>query len=185
MSDKKSAEDAVRTLLHWTGDDTTREGLMDTPKRVVEGFKEFFSGYGEDPKTILEAGFSQVGGYEDMVLVQKVPFYSHCEHHMIPFFGHASIAYVPKDRVVGFSRLIRVLQAFSRRLQIQERLTQQITDTIQEVLEPKGVAVLLSAEHLCMSMRGIRQVGVQVKTHAFSGVFETPEMQSKFFRLLD
>lgn len=185
MSDKKKVEDAVRTLLDWTGDDAAREGLVDTPKRVAEGFQEFFSGYAEDPKTILEDGFSQVGGYEDMVLVQKVPFYSHCEHHMIPFFGHASIAYVPNDRVVGFSRLIRVLHSFSRRLQIQERLTQQITDTIQEVLQPKGVAVLLSAEHLCMSMRGIRQEGVQVKTHAFSGIFETPEMQHKFFRLLD
>jgi len=185
MSEKQKVENAVRTLLNWTGDDSTREGLLDTPKRVAEGFEEFFSGYKQNPHAILEGGFSQVGGYKDIVLVQKVPFYSHCEHHMIPFFGHASIAYIPNERVVGFSRVIRVLQAFSRRLQIQERLTQQIADTIQEVLQPAGVAVLLSAEHLCMSMRGIRQEGVQVRTHAFTGLFTEHTQQEKFFRLLD
>ena len=185
MSERQTVEEAVRTLLNWTGDDPTREGLLDTPKRVVEGFEEFFSGYKQDPREILEGGFSQVGGYKDVVLVQKVPFYSHCEHHMIPFFGHASIAYLPNDRVVGFSRVIRVLHALSRRLQIQERLTQQIADTIQEVLQPKGVAVLLSAEHLCMSMRGIRQEGVQVRTHAFTGAFTENAQQERFFRLLD
>ena len=171
MPDQKKAEEAVRTLLEWAGETTTREGLLDTPKRVAEAYGEFFSGYHQDPKSILADGFSQVGGYQDMVLVQKVPFYSHCEHHMIPFFGHADIAYVPDRRVVGFSRLIRVLEVFSRRLQIQERLTQQIADVIQEVLMPKGVAVMLSAEHLCMSMRGIRRSGVQIKTHAFCGSF--------------
>ena len=185
MEEKQKVEDAIRTLLSWTGDDPSREGLLDTPKRVAEGFEEFFSGYKQDPCTILQDGFSQVGGYNDMILVQKVPFYSHCEHHMIPFFGHASIAYIPNNRVVGFSRLIRVLHVLSRRLQIQERLTQQIADTIQEVLAPKGVAVLLSAEHLCMSMRGIRQEGVQVKTHSFSGAFTESTYQEKFFRLLD
>ena len=185
MSEKHNVEEAVRTLIHWTGDDPLREGLLDTPKRVAEGFEEFFSGYKQNPQEILEGGFSKVGGYKDIVLVQRVPFYSHCEHHMIPFFGHASIAYVPSDRVVGFSRIIRVLHAFSRRLQIQERLTQQIADTIHDVLQPEGVAVLLSAEHLCMSMRGIRQEGVQVRTHSFTGLFTKEDQQERFFRLLD
>ena len=185
MSNKKQAEEAVRTLIEWAGESATREGLLDTPKRVAEAYGEFFSGYCHDPKEILEDGFSQVGGYQDIVLVQKVPFYSHCEHHMIPFFGHADIAYVPDDRVVGFSRLVRILEIFSRRLQIQERLTQQIADVIQEVLLPKGVAVMLSAEHLCMSMRGVRRPGVQIKTHSFRGTFSEPYEQERFFRMLD
>jgi GTP cyclohydrolase I len=185
MSSQEEAEKAVRTLIEWAGEPAMREGLLNTPKRVAEAYGEFFSGYSEDPKVILEDGFSQVGGYEDLVLVQKVPFYSHCEHHMIPFFGHADIAYVPDTRVVGFSRLVRVLEVFSRRLQIQERLTQQIADVIQEALMPKGVAVMLSAEHLCMSMRGIRRPGVQIKTHAFCGTLSEPQEQERFFRMLD
>jgi len=185
MSDQKQAEEAVRSLISWAGDNVEREGLCETPQRVVQAYQEFFSGYAQDPHTILEQSFSEVEGYQDIVLLQKVPFYSHCEHHMIPFFGFADIAYIPHQRIVGFSRLIRVLESYSRRLQVQERLTQQVAQVIQDVLQPKGVAVSLQAEHLCMSMRGIRQHGVQVKTNSFCGDFQDERQQARFFRMLD
>ena len=185
MADQKKVEEAVRTLIEWTGDHKDREGLLDTPKRVTDAYKEFFSGYSKDAKALLEEGYSEVEGYQNIILVQKIPFYSHCEHHMIPFFGHVDIAYLPQDRVVGFSRLVRVLEIFSRRLQIQEKLTQQVAQTIFEALAPKGVAVLIQAEHLCMSMRGIRKTGVKVKTQSFLGSFSTHIEQEKLFRMLD
>lgn len=184
MAKKQQAEDAVKTLITWAGDNLEREGLADTPKRVVEAYQEFFVGYTQDPHDILSQSFSEVEGYQNIVLVEDIPFYSHCEHHMIPFFGKASIAYLPNQRIVGFSRLIRVLEVYSRRLQVQERLTEQVAQVIQEVLQPKGVAVFLQAEHLCMSMRGIRQSGVHVKTHSFCGTFTEPEQQERFFRML-
>ena len=182
--DLHKAEDAVKTLIQWSGDTIEREGLKDTPNRVALAYREFFSGYKEDPKEILAQSFSEVGGYQDLILVENIPFHSHCEHHMIPFFGTAHIAYVPKHRVVGFSRLIRVLEVFSRRLQIQERLTNQVANVIQDVLQPRGVAVLLSAQHLCMSMRGIRQQGVYVKTQAFTGSMLDPTEQERLYQRL-
>lgn len=184
MSEREKAEEAVRTLIQWSGDDLSREGLEETPKRVVDAYSEFFSGYAQDPKEVLAQSFTEVGGYQDLILVENIPFHSHCEHHMIPFFGHAHIAYIPKHRVVGFSRLIRVLEIYSRRLQIQERLTNQVVAAIQDVLQPRGAAVLLSGQHLCMSMRGIRQQNVYVKTHAFTGTLLDPIEQERLFQRL-
>ena len=184
MSEQEKVEEAVRKLIQWSGDDVEREGLHETPKRVADAYREFFSGYHQDPKEVLAQSFSEVGGYQDLILLENIPFHSHCEHHMIPFFGRAHIAYIPKHRVVGFSRLIRVLEIFSRRLQIQERLTNQVASLIQDVLQPRGVAVLLSAQHLCMSMRGIRQQDVYVKTHAFTGCLLDPIEQERLFQRL-
>ena len=147
MATKKQAEEAVKTLITWAGEDLTREGLAETPKRVSEAYQEFFVGYTKDPYELLSKSFSQVGGYQDIVLVEGIPFYSHCEHHMIPFFGSASIAYLPDQRIVGFSSLIRVLEAYSRRLQVQERLTQQIAQVIQDVLQPRLHEVYAYSSH--------------------------------------
>ena len=183
MATKEDAQKAVSTLLNWIGEDPSREGLQDTPQRVVEAYSEFFSGYSECPHEVLKQSFSEVNGFHDIIVLEKIPFSSHCEHHMIPFFGHATIAYIPHTRVVGFSRLIRVLEIFSRRLQIQERLTEQVAKTIFESLQPQGVAVILNAQHMCMSMRGIRQPGVSVKTNSFWGAFQKTEIQNKLFQM--
>ena len=184
MTTKEEAQQAITTLLNWIGEDGSREGLQDTPQRVVDAYTEFFSGYSENAHSILEQSFSEVDGFQDIILLEKIPFSSHCEHHMIPFFGHATIAYIPHTRVVGFSRLIRVLEIFSRRLQIQERLTEQVAKTIFETLQPQGVAVILEAQHMCMSMRGIKQAGVSVKTNSFWGVFQAPDIQNKLFHMM-
>ena len=182
---REEAEAAVRTLIAWAGDDPAREGLLDTPRRVTKAYKEFFAGYHEDPATILSKTFKDVGGYDDIVLGKDIPFSSHCEHHMVPFFGKAHIAYLPHDGVVGISKLARLVEVFSKRLQVQEVLTAQIIDAINEHLNPRGAAVMLEAEHMCMSIRGVRAHGAQTVTQRFTGVFaeETSE-QDRFFQMV-
>jgi GTP cyclohydrolase I len=167
--------DAVRTLIRWAGDDPDREGLLDTPQRVARAWKEYCSGYGEHPAHHLSRVFEEVGGYDDIVLLNGIPFQSHCEHHMAPITGKASIAYLPKDRVVGISKLARVLHGFARRLQVQERLTAQVADCIWEQLKPQGVAVVIDATHACMTARGVRTPGVGMVTSRMMGVFRDDE----------
>jgi GTP cyclohydrolase I len=167
--------EAIRTLLRWAGDDPTREGLVDTPQRVARAWKEYCQGYGENPAHHLNRVFEEVGGYDDIVLLNGIPFQSHCEHHMAPITGKASIAYLPKDRVVGISKLARVLHGFARRLQVQERLTAQVADCIWEQLKPQGVAVVIDATHACMTARGVRTPGVGMVTSRMMGVFRDDE----------
>ena len=182
---RAEAEAAVRTLIAWTGDNPDREGLLETPARVVKAFGELYAGYDQDPKTILERTFKEVGGYDDIVLVRDIPFHSHCEHHMVPFVGKAHIAYLPHDGVVGLSKLARLVEVFARRLQTQENLTAQIIDSINEHLGPRGAAVMLDAEHMCMSMRGVHAHGVSTVTHRFTGVFaEDRQEQDRFFAMV-
>ena len=164
-------QEAIRTLIRWTGDDPTREGLRDTPKRVARAWKEYCLGYGEDPAIHLARVFEEVGGYDELVLLKDIPFQSHCEHHMAPIIGKASIAYMPTDRVVGISKLARVLHGFSRRLQVQERLTAEVARCIQENLKPHGVAVVIEASHSCMTARGVRTPGVTMVTSKLLGCF--------------
>ncbi|WP_137862241.1 MULTISPECIES: GTP cyclohydrolase I FolE [unclassified Sphingomonas] len=167
--------DAIRTLIRWAGDDPAREGLLDTPQRVARAWKEYCQGYGEDPAHHLGRVFEEVGGYDDIVLLNGIPFQSHCEHHMAPITGKASIAYLPKDRVVGISKLARVLHGFASRLQVQERLTAQVADCIWERLRPQGVAVVIEATHGCMTARGVRTPGVGMVTSRMMGVFRDDE----------
>ncbi|QQR34798.1 GTP cyclohydrolase I FolE [Devosia oryziradicis] len=182
---QEEAEAAVRTLLAWAGDDPTREGLLETPGRVTRAFGEFFAGYTQNPKAILSKTFKEVGGYDDIVLVKDIPFSSHCEHHMVPFVGKAHIAYLPHDGVVGLSKLARLVDVFARRLQTQENLTAQIIDAINENLGPRGAAVMLEAEHMCMSMRGVRAHGATTVTHRFTGVFAEDRVeQDRFFAMI-
>ena len=182
---REEAEAAVRTLLAWAGDDPTREGLLETPGRVTRAYGEFFGGYEQDPKAILSKTFKEVGGYDDIVLVKDIPFSSHCEHHMVPFVGKAHIAYLPHDGVVGLSKLARLVDLFARRLQTQENLTAQIIDAINEHLGPRGAAVMMEAEHMCMSMRGVRAHGAVTTTHRFTGVFAEDRVeQDRFFAMV-
>jgi len=167
--------DAVRTLIRWAGDDPDREGLLDTPARVARAWKEYARGYEEDPAVHLARTFDEVGGYDEIVLLKDIPFQSHCEHHMAPIIGKASIAYLPRDRVVGISKLARVLHGFSRRLQVQERLTAQVADCICEHLQPKGVAVVIEASHACMTARGVGTPGVMMTTSRMMGTFRSDE----------
>ena len=177
--------DAVRTLLLWAGDDPAREGLLETPKRVVKAYEELFKGYGEKPEDILDKVFRDVDGYDDMVLVRDIPFYSHCEHHMVPFVGKAHIAYYPTDGVVGLSKLARLVDVYGRRLQTQETMTAQIINAMNNVLNPRGVAVMVEAEHMCMSMRGVQKHGASTITTQFSGVFrDDPQEQMRFFTIV-
>jgi GTP cyclohydrolase IA len=163
--------DAIRTLIRWAGDDPTREGLVDTPKRVARAWREYCSGYGEDPSLHLTRTFEEVGGYDNLVLLRDIPFQSHCEHHMAPIIGKASIAYMPRDRVVGISKLARVLNGYARRLQVQERLTAQVAKCVWEHLKPHGVAVVIEASHGCMTARGVRTPGVGMTTSHLLGCF--------------
>jgi GTP cyclohydrolase IA len=182
---REEAEEAVRTLIAWAGDDPGREGVLDTPARVVRAYGEFFAGYEQDAAAILARTFKEVGGYDDIVLVRDIPFSSHCEHHMVPFVGKAHIAYLPQDGVVGLSKLARLVEVFSRRLQTQENLTAQIIEAINENLGPRGAAVMLEAEHMCMSMRGVRAHGATTTTHRFSGVFaEDRTEQDRFYAMV-
>jgi GTP cyclohydrolase I len=182
---REEAEAAVRTLIRWAGDDPSREGLRDTPRRVAKAFGELYAGYGQDPKHILDKVFEEVEGYGDMVLVRDIPFYSHCEHHMVPFFGNAHIAYYPSAGVVGLSKLARLVDVFARRLQTQEAMTVQIAEALDEALRPRGVAVMIEAEHLCMAMRGIRKAGASTVTTQFTGLFkDEPAEQVRFLTLL-
>lgn len=164
-------EDAIRTLIEWAGDDPSREGLIDTPRRVARAWKEYCQGYGEDPAIHLSRTFQEVGGYNELVLLKDIPFQSHCEHHMAPILGKAAIAYMPTDRVVGISKLARVLQGYARRLQVQERLTAQVAQCIWDNLQPHGVAVVIEASHACMSARGVRTPGVAMTTSRLIGCF--------------
>jgi GTP cyclohydrolase I len=182
---REEAEAAVRTLIAWAGDDPTREGLLETPARVTRAYEEFFGGYERDAAAILARTFKEVGGYDDIVLVKDIPFSSHCEHHMVPFVGKAHIAYLPFDGVVGLSKLARLVDVFALRLQTQENLTVQIIDAINEHLGPRGAAVMLEAEHMCMSMRGVRAHGASTITHRFTGVFaEDRAEQDRFFAMV-
>ena len=182
---REEAEAAVRTLLRWAGDDPRREGLAETPRRVARAFEELFAGYRENPAAILDRVFEEVEGYGDIVLVRDIPFASHCEHHIVPFIGCAHIAYYPSKGVVGLSKLARVVDALARRLQTQEALTVQIAETIDEVLKPRGAAVMLEAEHLCMSIRGVRKIGTATITTQFTGIFkDDPAEQVRFLTLL-
>jgi GTP cyclohydrolase IA len=167
--------EAVRTLIRWTGDDPNREGLLDTPRRVARAWHEYARGYREDPARHLSRTFEEVGGYDEIVLLKDIPFQSHCEHHMAPIIGKAAIAYLPNDRVVGISKLARVLHGFARRLQVQERLTAQVADAIWENLRPKGVAVIIEATHACMTARGVRTPGVMMTTSRMMGTFREDE----------
>ncbi|MBB3149133.1 MULTISPECIES: GTP cyclohydrolase I FolE [Phyllobacterium] len=171
---QEEAEAAVRTLLLWAGDNPDREGLLDTPQRVANTYKELFSGYAQDPADVLGRTFEEVAGYEDMILIQDIPFFSHCEHHMVPIIGKAHVAYLPDgEKVVGLSKIARVVDMFAHRLQTQESMTAQIANAIQESLRPRGVAVMIEAEHMCMAMRGIRKAGSTTTTTTFTGSFKT------------
>ena len=176
---------AIRTLIEWAGDDPSREGLIDTPKRVARAWKEYCSGYDEDPARHLNRVFEEVGGYNEIVLLKDIPFQSHCEHHMAPIIGKAAIAYLPNDRVVGISKLARVLHGFARRLQVQERLTAEVADCIWEYLQPQGVAVVIEASHSCMTARGVRTPGVGMITSRMMGTFlEDPRSREEVLRLM-
>ena len=170
---RAEAEEAVRTLLRWAGDDPEREGLRGTPDRVVRAYEEFFSGYGIDPKDFLARTFEEVEGYDEIVLLRDIPFESHCEHHVAAIIGKAHVAYLPTNRVVGISKLARLVESYARRLQIQEKMTAQIAHTLQEVLRPKGVAVVIEASHQCMTTRGIHKQGVSMVTSQMLGLFRT------------
>jgi GTP cyclohydrolase I len=182
---REAAEEAVRTLIAWAGDDPSREGLLDTPNRVTDAYGEFFGGYRQSPREILQTTFKDVGGYDDVVLVRDIPFSSHCEHHMVPFFGKVHIAYLPQDGVVGLSKLARLVEVYARRLQVQENMTAQIIDAVNEHLNPRGAAVMIEAEHMCMSMRGVRAHGALTITQRFTGVFaEDRNEQDRFFAMV-
>jgi GTP cyclohydrolase I len=168
---RKQAEEAVRTLLLWAGEDPNREGLIDTPKRVVNAYQDWFSGYNEDPVRYLKRTFEEVEGYDEMIVLRDIEFESHCEHHMAPIIGKAHIGYLPNNKVVGISKLARVVQAFARRFQVQEKMTAQIAHCIQDVLKPKGCAVIISATHQCMTTRGVHKPGVSMVTSQMLGTF--------------
>ena len=180
---RQEAEAAVEVLLRWAGDDPTREGLIDTPARVVRAYEEFFRGYHEDPGAMLARTFEEVEGYQDMVMLRDIEMQSHCEHHMVPISGRAHIAYMPSKRVVGISKLARVMDSFAMRLQTQETMTAQIANCIQEALEPQGVAILVDAQHQCMTTRGVKKPSVSMVTTQFTGLFQTDtSLQERFYR---
>jgi GTP cyclohydrolase I len=182
---REEAEAAVRTLIAYTGDDPAREGLLDTPKRVIDAFEEIYQGYNESPVEVLDRTFSETSGYDDFVLVKDIPFNSHCEHHMMPFFGKAHVAYMPVERVVGLSKLARLVDVYAKRLQTQENLTAQVAVAIDEILKPRGVAVLIEAEHMCMSLRGVEKPGALTVTTHFTGAFrDEANEQVRFMTML-
>ena len=182
---RAEAEEAVRTLLRWAGDDPTREGLLGTPDRVVRAYKEFFSGYDVDPVDFLKRTFSEIDGYDELIVLRDIRFESHCEHHLAPIIGRAHIGYLPNKRVVGISKLARVLEAYARRLQIQEKLTAQVANTIQEVLQPKGVGVVIDASHQCMTTRGVHKPGMSMMTSRMLGAFRSdPSTRREFLSII-
>ncbi len=178
---REEAEAAVRTLIQWAGDDPTREGLLETPSRVVRAYEEFFAGYKDDPVGILSKTFKQTAGYDEMVTLRDIRLESHCEHHMVPIIGTCHLAYVPKDRVVGISKLARLVEVYAKRLQIQEKLTVQIADAIEKILKPMGVAVVIEAAHQCMTTRGVRKPGVDTVTSRMTGVFRSSSSTRREF----
>lgn len=182
---REEAEAAVRTLIAWAGDDPQRHGLVDTPRRVVSAYEEFFGGYGQDAADALDRTFEDIDRYDDIVLVRDISFYSHCEHHMVPFVGKAHVAYFPTDSVVGLSKLARVVDVFGHRLQSQERMTAEIIAAVDEALKPRGVAVMVEAEHQCMTLRGVQKHGASTVTTQFTGVFrDDPTEQIRFMTLV-
>ena len=182
---REEAEAAVRTLIRWTGDDPTREGLIDTPKRVVKSYEEFFAGYAEDPREILSRTFEEVEGYDEVIALTGIRFESHCEHHMVPIIGTAHVAYLPDRRVVGISKLARLVEVFAKRLQIQEKMTVQVADTLYEVLQPRGVAVVIEAAHECMTTRGVHKPGVVMVTSTMLGAFrEDARTRREFLNMI-
>ena len=183
---REEAEEAVRTLISWTGDDPDRECLIETPKRVVKAYEEFFEGYNMDPEEVLTKTFEEVRGYDDAVIVRNIRVESHCEHHIVPILGVAHVGYIPNNRVVGISKLARVIEIFGKRLQTQETMTAQIADTIQKVLQPKGVAVVVDASHQCMTTRGIHKTESSTITSRMLGAFrDNPETRSEFMNLIN
>ena len=178
---RAEAEEAIRTLIRWAGDDPTREGLLDTPKRVAEAYREWFSGYDGDPGDVLKRTFEETEGYDEIVLLRDIRFESFCEHHMAPIIGRAHIAYLPKNRVVGISKLARLVEAYAKRLQIQEKMTAQIANTIDEVLQPLGTAVVIEASHQCMTTRGVHKHGVVMVTSRMLGAFRKNEATRREF----
>jgi GTP cyclohydrolase I len=182
---RSEAEEAVRTLIRWAGDDPQREGLIGTPGRVARAYEEFFAGYDEDPMALLQRTFEETEGYDEMVVLRDIRFESHCEHHMVPIIGRAHIAYLPRRRVVGISKLARVLEVFSHRLQIQEKLTAQIANIINEVLQPKGVGVIIDASHQCMTTRGVHKPGMSMVTSHMLGTFRSdPRTRREFLAIV-
>ncbi|MFC5474586.1 GTP cyclohydrolase I FolE [Paraherbaspirillum soli] len=182
---RADAESAIRTLLRWAGDDPDREGLLDTPARVARAYEEFFAGYSKDPIEILSTTFSEVEGYDEMVILTNIRFESHCEHHMAPIIGKAHVAYLPDHRVVGISKLARLVDIYAKRLQIQEKMTVQIADALQEVLQPKGVAVVIEASHQCMTTRGIHKPGTSLVTSRMLGAFrDDPATRREFMSII-
>ena len=181
---REEAEEAVRTLLRWAGDDPTREGLLGTPDRVVRSYEEFFAGYHEDPVELLKRTFEETDGYDEMVLLRDIRLESHCEHHMVPIIGKAHVAYLPGNRVVGISKLARVVEVYSKRLQIQEKLTAQIANTLQDVLQPRGVGVVIEAAHQCMTTRGVKKAGVTMVTSRMLGAFRDDQSTRREFMAL-
>lgn len=183
---KEQAMEAVKTLISWAGDDIGREGLLDTPRRVVEAYEEFFSGYKADPNAILSRTFEEVADYDDIVLLKNMRFESHCEHHMVPFIGTAHIAYLPNKKVVGISKIARLLDIFAKRLQTQETMTSQIADALESALSPHGVAVLIDGEHQCMTTRGVGKAGTTTVTKKMTGLFkENHRLESRFFKMIN
>jgi GTP cyclohydrolase IA len=178
---RAEAERAIHTLLRWAGDDPEREGLRETPARVARAFEDWFSGYGEDPEEYLERTFEEVDGYDDMIVLKDIRFESHCEHHMAPIIGRVHVGYLPRNKVVGISKLARVVETFARRLQVQEKMNAQIANCIQKVLEPKGVAVVIEAAHQCMTTRGIHKTGVTMVTSAMHGEFRKNPLTRREF----
>src|SRR3954468_12848340 len=182
---REEALEAVRTLLLWAGDDPDREGLLGTPDRVVRSYEEFFAGYGVDPVELLQRTFEETDGYDEMVILKNIRFESYCEHHMVPIIGRAHVAYLPKTRVVGISKLARVVEAYAKRLQIQEKMTSQIANTIEEVLQPLGVAVVIEGEHQCMTTRGVHKPGVSMVTSRMLGAFRSdPSTRREFLAMI-
>ena len=182
---QKEAEDAVRVLLRWAGDDPQREGLLDTPTRVAKAYRELFAGYDQNPEDVLGRTFEEVAGYDDIVLVRDIPFFSHCEHHMVPIIGKAHVAYLPNGRVLGLSKIARVVDIFGHRLQTQEAMTAQIANAIDDTLRPRGVAAMIEAEHMCMAMRGVQKQGSSTLTTTFTGAFKAdPAEQVRFMSMV-
>lgn len=182
---RKEAEEAVRTLIRWAGDNPNREGLLATPDRVVRSYEEFFSGYELNPEEILARTFEETAGYDEMVILKDIPFESHCEHHMVPIIGVVHIGYLPRNRVVGISKLARIVDVFAKRLQIQEKMTSEVASAINKVLEPKGVGVIVEASHQCMTTRGVHKLGVTMQTSTMLGYFKTSEKtRAEFLKLI-
>jgi GTP cyclohydrolase I len=183
---RESAEEAVRVLLRWAGEDSAREGLIDTPKRVVNAYKDWFSGYATDPADYLRRTFEEVGGYDEMIVLRDISFESHCEHHMAPIIGRAHIGYLPTNKVVGISKLARVVEGYARRFQVQEKLTAQIATCINDVLKPRGVGVVIDAAHQCMTTRGVHKRGVSMITSRMTGVFrDDARTRAEFLQFID